>query len=211
LGIRTATTGHPIYDAFFVINPRGNFTYEYTESIARQNASATLMLIEAAAQAYQEDLQELVGDKHIVDLVIRAEQEEYLRTSLNPRLQIVRERGNYRNERLWSRYNIEKNDEIQRYTAYLEGFSLTFMLALSEVASGQIKLSEEGGWFSPRNAAQVIEDSTQNLRDSYISKGEQARALDRDIRDLTEEIEEAGYSVKIETIETRPVVTVERK
>lgn len=211
LGIRTAKTGHPIYDAFFVINPRGNFTYEYTESIAKQNQDATLMVIEAAAQAYQEELQELVGDKHIVDLVMRAEQEEYLRTSLNPRLQIVRERDNYRNVRLWSRYNIEKNEDIQRYTAYLEGFNLTFMLALSEVASGQIKVSEEGGWFSPRNTAQVIEDSTQNLRDSYISKGEQVRALERDIRDLTEEIEEAGYSVKIETIETRPVVTVERK
>jgi len=147
----------------------------------------------------------------LIDLIIRQEQQRYLETSLNPRLQIVKERNNYRTLNNWTRYTIERDQNIRRYTEYLTGFDLDFMITLSNVESGQVKLSEEGGWNSPRNTAQIIEDSTQNLRNSYQERGEQSRILDQDIRELREEIEEQGYDVNITTIDNRPVVSVKRK
>ena len=209
LGIRTANTRHPIYDSFFAIKPVSYFSYEYEELIDIEEGM--IEVLDATAARYQEELQELVGERHIISLLIREEQQEYLETSLNPRLQIVRDRDNYRTERSWFLYGQEKRDAYRRYAEYLEGFNFNFMFSLSEVNSGQIKLSEEGGWFSPRNAAQMIEDSTEDLRISYQARGEVEQSLIREIKDLREEIEEEGYMVRIETIDNRPVVSVTRR
>ena len=209
LGIRTASSKYPIYDSFFAIKPVGYFSYEYEELIDVE--AGMVEVLDATAARYQEELQQIVGDKYLIDLIIRQEQQRYLETSLNPRLQIVKERNNYRTLNNWTRYTIERDQNIRRYTEYLTGFDLDFMITLSNVESGQVKLSEEGGWNSPRNTAQIIEDSTQNLRNSYQERGEQSRILDQDIRELREEIEEQGYDVNITTIDNRPVVSVKRK
>ena len=171
-------------------------------------------ILDATATRYQEELQELVEERYEIRLIIRQEQQEYLETSLNPRLAIIEVRENHRTEHNWYLYGREK-DETRRRNNYMEeGFDKDFRIASSDVDSGQPKLDDEGGWNSPKNAAQVIEDSTEDLYLSFWTRGGQEQSLFREITKFREEIEEEGYMVRIENInsyDNRPVVSVKRR
>ena len=171
-------------------------------------------MLDATAARYQEELQELVGERHILRLIIRREQEEYLETLLNPRLAIIEIRGNHATERNWSTYQAQKNQNRMANGYLGQDFDTDFRIIHNDVRNGQTKLDDEGGWNSPKSAAQMIEDSTEDLRRSYDIRGGQEQSLFREITKFREEIEEEGYMVRIENINSygnRPVVSVKRR
>lgn len=212
-GIRITKTNHPIYDSFFVIKPVGNFTYEYTESFEEEFVELGARIREERAELLRYELQELVGEKRMLELIERPLKERALETIFEPQLVIIRNPNNYRWAGPYSDYQLSANRAIREYeSSGLRGFALRYRSSVTEVSIGRLQLSDDGGWSSPQNRVNML-DSNSEAREllEQIREIEDRIVFDltKEIRDKKEQIEEEGYLYEVEEAEGgRPVVIV---
>ena len=236
LGVRTTASGVPIYDSVFVINPVGNFTYEYLEDIEIDNQDVRSVYQEMLRQ----ELQELVYNEWISSRRVRFYQEEYLRESIEPRLIVARDERNYRNVRDLNTYQLQKRRDDEMYEqAGWKGFALEFRKKLAEVQQAQNLVRTDAPYAgtaaenlpfaegSSGNTARwymiEVELLTESIRENYRDEEQNYRRPTRETRiSKEEEIRNLGYTVTMTSYEkdsegnhiirpefpTHPIVTI---
>ena len=212
-GIRTTKTNHPIYDSFFVIKPVGNFTYEYTESFEEEFVELAGRIREERAELLRYELQELVGEKRMLELIERPLKERALETILEPQIEIIRTPNNYRWNGNWVDYEMATRREIAEYEARgVRGFDLRWISSVIEVKHGRMHVRDNGGWNSPQNQINLLDSSSQARELLEQIKEIERRIsveLAEEIRDKEKQIEQEGYLYEVEEAEGgRPVVRV---